>query len=312
MRYASKEDWPPMELLHRSSSDIIADDEGNTVVVQLAQYGDVREVSDGGPRYRETFRSMHLSDRVHVLDAHGGKVIGHADVTSWRADPQPTVDVKIADTSAGRDLLALVRNGTIGNVSVEFAPSPTDKLVDGVMVRENALVGGIAFAFRPAHNAPILATREDPTPKDEPIMADTATPEITVDAVTREDLNLAVDDLKREMVSFNTTSSNVDEFSRLREFPNLATAAIAAFEDPEMNSLLRRVLADQTTTTAAGLIQKGWLNEVFGIINLGRRSISAFGTAALPQTGMSVDFPYLDTLDLTCLLYTSPSPRDRS
>ena len=89
----------------------LPEDDRNIIVVQLAEYGDIREVSDDGhTRYRETFQSMRLSDRVAAKDQHGGSIIGHADTKSFRDKPNPTVDLHIADTTAGRDLMALVRN----------------------------------------------------------------------------------------------------------------------------------------------------------------------------------------------------------
>ena len=117
--------------------------------------------------------------------------------------------------------MALVRNGTIDSVSVEFAPDPGDHEIDGVMVRNNALVGAVAFAFRPAHSAPILATREDNTPNTkETNMADTATPDTAaVDAVDRATLNDAIDELKREIVTFNTSHTDTEPVRRTRQLP---------------------------------------------------------------------------------------------
>ena len=153
-------------MLLRESSELIHGD-GRTVVVQLAKWGEPRTVSDDGvTSYREAFDSLEMADRVRVVTTHGdrGETIGHADVTSYRSLPEPTIDLHIAETAAGNDMLALIKNRTIDAVSVEFHPRNTDKIVDGVMRRANALVSGIAFAFRPAHSAPILATREHPDP----------------------------------------------------------------------------------------------------------------------------------------------------
>jgi hypothetical protein len=278
--------------LHRSTSDIVADDDNNIVVVQLAKYGEVRTVDDGAGRYRETFQSMRLADRVAAKDAHYGNLIGHADVSSFRDAPQPTVDLHIADTAAGRDLMALVRNGTLDSVSVEFAPDPSDRTVDGVMVRNNAVVGAVAFALRPAHSAPILATRETPN-IGEPTMAETATPEtVAVDAVTRTELDAAVDDLKRDMLTV-TQIGTVSPFADYAKYRSIGEYFLAA-DAGTAPKLLHRVLADQITTDNPGVVPPAWLSTVYGIIDRGRPLVTAFGAESAPASGMEIDWPFFD------------------
>lgn len=53
-----------------------------------------------------------------------------------------------------------------------------------------------------------------------------------------------------------------------------------------------RALADQVTTNNPGVIPPGWLNEVFGIIDMGRPVVTAIGTRPLPAAGMDIDWPY--------------------
>ena len=290
-----------METLHRSTSNVIADDDKNIVIVQLAEYGDVREVSDDGlTRYRETFQSMKLADRVAAKDAHGGAIIGHADPSSFRNAPAPTVDLHIADTTAGRDLMALVRNGTNDSVTVEFAPDPSDHEVDGVMVRNNALVGAVAFALRPAHNAPILATRDTtPTPNTkETNMADTATPDTAAaDAVTTAILADAMDELKREIVTFNTTHDTVNPYGDLAKFRSLGEFSQAVANEQVESKLLTRALFDQVIGDNPGVVPPGWVMNVYGIIDRGRRTINAFGSTGLPGSGMDINWPYFDGKD---------------
>ena len=296
-------------MLSRSSNDIVADDERNIIVVQLAEYGDVREVSDDGiTRYRETFQSMKMADRVAAKDAHGGSIIGHADIQSFRDRPNPTVDLHIADTTAGRDLMALVRNGTVDSVSVEFIPSDKDTEDDGVVVRNDALVSAVAFAHRPAHQAPILATREDNTPQTkETNMADTATPDIAAEAVTRTDLDGIVDELKRELVAYApaTVANPHSDFLKFRSFGEFSQSVANGDTD---SKLLTRALFDQVTGANPGLIPQGWVSQVFGIIDRGRRTVTAFGATGLPGSGMDINWPYFDG-DLTAIVATQATQK---
>jgi hypothetical protein len=281
-------------ILVRESAELIHGD-GRTVVVQLARWGEPRLVSDGGAAYREAFDSIKLADRVAVVDRHNGQTIGHADVSSYRALPEPTIDLHIAETTAGNDTLALIRNGTLDSVSVEFHPRRTDKIVDGVLRRVDALVSGIAFAFRPAHTAPILATREHKENQDMTTDTDTAGAPV---AVTPADLDAFGDTLKRDMIeqfSIVGRAEQPDPYSSIRRFRNLAEFAVAAFDDPTLDPrILNRALADQITSANPGVVPPAWLTTVFGIISRGRPTISAFGVENLPPSGMEVDWPYFD------------------
>lgn len=280
-------------VLVRESAELIHGD-GRTVVVQLARWGEPRLVSDGGPSYREAFDSLVLADRVAVVDRHNGATIGHADIASYRAQPEPTIDLHIAETAAGNDTLALIRNGTLDAVSVEFHPRRTDKIVDGVLRRVDALVSGIAFAFRPAHTAPILATRETQENTD---MTTDQTAGVPV-SVTPADLDAFGDSLKRDMIeqfSIVGRAEPTDPYSAIRRFRNLAEFAVAAFDDPTLDPrILNRALADQITSANPGVVPPAWLTTVYGIIGRGRPTISAFGVESLPPSGMEVDWPYFD------------------
>jgi hypothetical protein len=73
----------------------------------------------------------------------------------------------------------------------------------------------------------------------------------------------------------------------------------AVVEDHTLN----RALVDQITTDNPGIVPPGVVGQVRNIINLGRRSIEAFGGGRpLPDTGMSVTWPRLTTpADLTTI-----------
>lgn len=56
-----------------------------------------------------------------------------------------------------------------------------------------------------------------------------------------------------------------------------------------------RALFDQVTADNPGLVPPSWMTEVRGIIDLGRRAISALGGPMSPgASGMSVNWPYFD------------------
>ena len=284
-------------LLTRESFDLIAGDpdtpEGNVVLVQLAKYGEIREVAarPGGPVYREAFMSMHLADNVAVKSSHTGEQIGHLDASTFREMPDPTAELVIADTAAGRDVLALIRNDTIKSVSVEFAPdtSADVRRADGTIERHNAKIGNVAFAFRPAHSSPVLAMRDQP----EEILMESHTPTVegSPDLLTRENVGEMFDEFRRDLIA-SQPAAPADEYAQLREYDSIGSMFLAAYDDPELSGLLCRALADQTTGNNPGVILPTDIQTIAGIINGGRPSISAFGVTGLPPSGMSIEFPF--------------------
>ena len=280
-------------MLHRESTDIVAGD-GRTVVVQLAEWGQPRNVSDAnGVKYREAFESMEPAPKVRVKSSHGGDLIGHAVADSYRPDPQPTIELHIAETAAGDDALALIRSGTVDAVSVEFVPGAGDYTADGVLHRVGAQIHNIAMAFNPAHSAPVLAVRENPDPETnpkEPAMTEAIAP----DAVTRGDLNDMADTLKREIVTATANIVVHAEPNPLAEFRSLGelTHELVHSDDSERVGMLKRELADQILTDNPGVARPKYIDEIKGTVDAGRPTITAFGTMAVPQgSGSTIQWP---------------------
>ncbi|MDG1266053.1 MAG: hypothetical protein P8O03_06980, partial [Ilumatobacter sp.] len=276
----------------RAATEFVADDDTNTVVVQLAEYGTPRPVNDGAGTYREQFDSMTMADRVMVKDSHAGVIIGHADPASFRESPNPTVDLTIADTTAGRDLMALVRAGSIADVSVEFSPKSGENTeIDGVTHRSGTTINAVAFAHQGAHVAPVLAMREE-TDMSEPIIPD--------DVVRTDDLNRLRDDLTRE-ISVTAERSDANPYADLLEFDNFGSLTQAAFRDKDLNDQLHRALSNQLTTKNPGVMLPNDVQEIKRIVETSRPTINSFGSEQLPASGMSVEFPYTDT-DVSALV----------
>ena len=267
-----------MSELHRESADIVAGD-GRTVTVQLAEWGEPRTVSDDGKTtYREAFESMEPAAKLRVKSSHDGELIGHAVADSYSAEPQPTIDLHLAETAAGNDTLALIQSGAIDAVSVEFQPSEADYTEKGVLHRVAAKINGIAMAWAPAHSAPILNVRELPEQKENPPMTEEI---VTPDAVTAADLAAFGDDLKRDMVaSFDHSrpAPEVNELDKFRTVGDLNHAILNGEASPD----LYRALADDIIANSPGVNRPSWVEGIKQTVNFGRPTISAFGTVAVP------------------------------
>lgn len=297
-------------MLHRETATLTADTAARTITARLCNYDEPRPVAVRDGQFTETFRrgSVELAPRVHVVDEHTGNLVGRA-LELRDDDDGPTVTMQIAPTSAGNDLLALVDAGVIDAVSMEFEPADDEWSDDHTaVIRNRAVVHGVAFAFRPAHAAPILTrtTTEGTTMPEATVMPDTpavppvaptVTTELVTPAVLEREIAAVRDDLARaSLVPAGLTYAS--ETHPLAEFRTLVDFADAVYDRPadrtHLAELLHRALVDQVTTDNPGVVPPGWVTTVHGILERSRPLIDAFGTEPLPPSGMDVNWPYFD------------------
>lgn len=273
--------------------------ERRTVTVRLCRWNDPRPVVDDGIAYREQYEpgSVELAPRVHVADMHTGTLIGRALPDTLTDDGVgPTVDLVIARTAAGNDVLAQIDAGVLDSVSIEFEPlEHRGDPSAGEVSRSRVRVHGVAMAFRPAHDAPILSVRsipEVPAMPDAPVIIDTPSipaADPVVNMVDTGTLERALEDLRREVLTRDAPGPAGHPLALYRSLDDYATAS---WRDSEVAGLLYRALADQTTPNNPGVIPPAWVNTVYGIVDAGRPVVTAFGTRNLPASGTEVTWPY--------------------
>lgn len=296
-----------LELVFRSDAAPVVAVNGRRVTVRLCRWNEPRTVTDPpNRRYREVHAagSIELADDVHVVDRHHGTLIGRADPTSFvDAGDGPTVDLVLAHTAAGDDTLALIDAGVIRSVSMELEPV-AETVAGDVVTRTRSRVHGVAFAFRPSHDAPILATRDRTNPNGDTMPTDL---ELPADVIRRDDLDAAVvnlvprgdldallDDVRRDLAAQpDGTLTGRHPGDRFRSLVDYADTAFDNPADAPMR-LLCRALVDQITTNNPGVIPPAWLSTVFGIIDATRPTVTAFGSSGLPPEGMDINWPYYD------------------
>lgn len=296
-------------MLHRETATLTADTNARTITARLCNYDEARDVVVADGRFTETFQrgSVSLADKVHVVDEHTGNLVGRATALV-DDDSGPTVTLDIAPTSAGNDLLALVDAGVLDSVSMEFDPAEDEWSADRSSVtRKRAVVHGVAFAFRPAHAAPILTRTTNtgvPMP-DATVMPDTqpvpaVAPTINANVVDTATLDRAMADLRDDLARATvapaglTYAAPAHPLAEFRSLVDYADAVFTSADAPALAGLLHRTLVDQVTTDNPGVMPPGWVTKVFGILERSRPLIDAFGTEALPPAGMDVNWPYFD------------------
>ena len=280
-------------LATRRAPIVAVDATTRTVTARLVRWNDPRPVRDpNGDRYTETFTPGALEplERTYVLTEHGGDLIGRMD--NHRDDGDGHVaDLSIADTAAGRDLLALVDAGVIDAVSIEFdqhGGEATWTAGRDAVTRSKAALHGVAFAFQPAHDAPILSVREEtPAVNDQPL----PTPTVTVTPTDPDELIA----FRAELVGLRDeiaarAQAGVHPLAR---FGSLVEWADAVAYDGD--KIAKRELLPQITTDNPGVIPPGWVQDVKGIVTYGRPAVSAVGgPLPLPDAGMDINWPYFN------------------
>jgi phage head maturation protease len=297
-------------LLHRATATATADTDARTITARLCNYDEPRRVSVADGTFTETFQrgSVTLADRVHVTDVHTGNLVGRATAIG-EDDYGPTITLDIARTAAGSDLLALVDAGVLDSVSMEFEPGDDEWNADRTAVtRRSAVVHGVAFAFRPAHAAPILTretTGEHAMTDTVTVMPDTApvpavAPTVHADTVTPEVLERSMTAIRDELARATTVpaglvyASPAHPLAEFRSLVDYADAVYSSADAPALAGLLHRALVDQVTTDNPGVMPPGWVTTVYGILERSRPTIESFGTEPLPPAGMDVNWPYFD------------------
>jgi hypothetical protein len=274
----------------------------------------VRDSIDG-PAYVESWApgSLVYDDLVPVYGAHThtdipgaierGPLIGRAD----HLEDGPhglTGTIVLADTPAAREIRELAR--TVGAyLSIEVDTYDDEAPVEGSTVtRTRGLLTGLAVILPPHKpafpSAAVTAVRS----KGNPAMSETEPVDPDVETDDNDDDNddteaetaivgrSAVAELVRAEVARTAVPRGRIAAHPLARFDRFVDAADAAFTDPAVAVQVARALADQVTTNNPGVIPPGWVKDVKGIIDIGRRVVSALGPNPDPGEGMEINWPY--------------------
>jgi HK97 family phage prohead protease len=112
------------QLQYRAAPVEAYDDDEGTILAQLVEYEREAEVAEGLSEIftRGAFRhALGNPSRIKVTDQQHNRsvVIGHA-VSLEEQDDKLLGKLKVAYTSAGRDVLELLRAGSLSELSIEF------------------------------------------------------------------------------------------------------------------------------------------------------------------------------------------------
>lgn len=283
-----------MDELTRAESGAIStrdgENEGRTVELRIVPWDTVAMTGDGPERFRRgAFRGVDPSRVTIEAGRHGGPLVGRGLALEER-DDAAYLTARIAPTPTGDELLTLTREGVYQDVSVVFVPRTSKRASDGVTERHGVDLRRVAILERGAYpGAEVVAVRAEPDDS-----------EGDEDMTESLDLTPVTDRLDRveqrmEALAIQAAAPAAAEPQGIYRFRSAGEYLKAAAEDRDLARELGRALADDTTADNAALVQPAWLRQVQGIVSFGRPSVSAFGVAGLPSSGMEVRWPKINT-----------------
>ena len=207
------------------------------------------------------------------------------------------IDFDVVNTSLGRDAATLMRTGSSRGLSVGFAPLESKRTQGkNAIVYTKAALAEVSLTHQPAYStAGVGSIREDHMSVE---TVEDAAPAVVADIQARE----AIDELRREVASVAHVAEPVHPLAQFRSYGEYSKAVLEGFES--------RALFDQVTGDNPGVLPPVWLQQVRGIIDLGRPVITGVGgPQSAGTTGLDINWPYFDG-DLTTIVEAQANEKD--
>ena len=267
-----------------------ADQETGTITGLAVPYG---QTADIGGVYQERFApgAIDSVDDVKIFYGHDHKSTPIGKVISGReTDAGYEVTAKISDTPKGNEVLTLMRDGVLNKFSVGFQALNSER--DGsVVTRTKVALKEISVVPFPAFaGASITEVREDGEKT-----AETSEPKIESEQPMSENIELDV----------RAVQDEVAELRRVIEADkNVATPAPMGAEFRSQGEFAKALVAGDVkavefartaSTSADAAIVAPWYGYINTLIANNRPTVSAFSRAALPATGLTVEYAKIDS-----------------
>ena len=113
--------------------------------------------------------------------------------------------------------------------------------------------------------------------------------EVPADYAAREDLR-SLEQRVEALAAVHRDTGTAAPASPLAQYRSFEGYARAVYR----GDVSVRALADQITGDNPGVVEHGWVRDLKGIVDKGRRFVTALGAGSLPASGTSVAWPYYD------------------
>ncbi len=293
--------------------ELDGDLEDRTVIGRAVPYNTPTDV--GG--YKESFQRGAfgaVKKNLPLLYQHNEPV---GKITATRdADDGLHIAARISQTPRGEEVLTLLRDGVLDSFSVGFQPKQSKRSEDGTVVRTGAVLREVSVVTFPAYEgAQVAAVRSqdesEATVAEETVIETPAPVEVRDHTGDIAELRNEVADLDRRLTaSPMVTVSEPDLSMKFRSFGEWALA-VAEGNDDAVN--LYRAFTDSVDGAtlapngAPDVPKNTWVLETLELLNFGRPTLTAFDQNVLPATGMTLEYPQIDSNSITTATQASES-----
>ena len=274
-----------MTELETRSFEVRLEADTREVVGIAVPYGQVADIGS----YQEKFApgAIRSVEDVKLFWQHSepiGKILEGRDTEAGFE-----IRAMISDTPRGQEAYTLLKDGVINKFSVGFMPVEQTRegsLVTRTLVdlKEVSLVSFPAF-----QGANVAEVREESTVAE--VVADSIrTKETNMSENMELDVRAVQDEvaeIRRELELVKTPAISVSTEGKFRSQGEYAKALVSG--DSDAVELFR------AATSADVALRPAFVGFVNSLINSGRPTLAAFSMAALPATGLSVEYAKINT-----------------
>jgi len=270
-----------------------ADSEKGVIVGKVVPYGVYGNTSLGPVAFQAGAFATPPETVKLLLEHDGRRPIGRA--TGFVDGPDHmTGTFKLSRTTAGRDALIEAAEGlrdglSVGANIIDFEDTEEGYVVTAAELVEVSLVATPAFSQAGVEQ--VAASEPDPTPAtsdQEPATMENETPEVEPAAEVVE-ASEKVEAAAPAKQYITVGAPRALEGMTAGGFARAQLEAQAGDRDAQM--VVQAALADNTTTTGAGVVPTRFLTEVITVLDNSRPFIDSISREALPDAGMDFKIP---------------------
>jgi len=270
-------------MLHEFTAEIIRSTEG-TFTARLAPFGVPVAYGTGHVEFAAGSILVPPTQAVPLTVDHSGGVLDRIGVMErhFEASDGFYAEFKIADTDAGRDVLELLRLGAVTDVSVGVELA--DEFKGGVMHGTLDHVAIVAHGRFGKTDKPskVLAVHDEKEPSMDPTENDEAVaPAVAI--YDDSELRKTLAEMEDKLAQFEAKTVEPPAGD-----PGVFVKAFVAGDDAKLAEF---ALAQDDTTTAAGIVPDYLASEVLSIVDTARPFVASFASSPIGAAGMNVVYP---------------------
>ena len=258
--------------------------EERTITGLAVPYG--QDANIGGS-YMERFAPGAIDSVEDVKLFYGHETPIGVVVAGRETDGGYEITAKVSETSLGNDVLTLMRDGALNKFSVGFIPVSQEQ-EGSTITRTKVSLKEVSVVPFPAYaGASITEVREESPSEPEIITESESELENNIELDVRS-VQDEVAELRREIATISTPAPVAAPVASFRNAGEYAKALLA--REDEAVALFRAA-----TTTADTVALPAFIGQINDLIVNNRPALNSFSSAALPASGMTVEYAHVSS-----------------